>query len=76
MRGGESTRVLELALVDGVPSAQALMSSRMSETVTLFWSKVRGTLIVSDLRWVVDSGLWDVAGVTGEGRARGEGSEG
>ena len=76
MRGGESTRVLELVLVEGVPSAQALMSSRMSETVTLFSSKVRGTLIVSDLRWEVDSGLWDVAGVMGEGRARGEGSEG
>lgn len=63
--------VLELALASGVPSDQALMSSRMSETVTLFESNVRGTAIVSDLR------LWGAAGVTGEGRVRGEGgSEG
>ena len=76
MRGGESTRVLELALVDGVPSAQALMSSRMSETVTLFWSNVRGTLIVSDLRWEVDSALRDVAGVTGRGKGKRRGLRG
>jgi hypothetical protein len=51
MRGGESTvHVLELVLADGVPSDQALMSSRMSETVILFGSNVRGTVIVSDLR--------------------------
>jgi hypothetical protein len=51
--GGESTRVLvdvlELVLADGVLSDQALMSSRMSETVILFGSNVRGTVIVSDL---------------------------
>lgn len=74
-RGGESIWVLlELVLADGVPSDQALMSSRMSETVILFESNVWGTVIVSDLRWEVDSGL---CGVMGEGRARGErGSEG
>jgi hypothetical protein len=65
--------VLELALADGVPSDQALMSSRMSETVILFGSNVRGTVIVSDLRWEVDSRLWGAAGATGEGRVRGEG---
>jgi hypothetical protein len=69
--------VLELVLANGVPSDQALMSSRMSETVILPGSNVRGTVIVSDLRWEVDSGLWGAAGATGEGRARGEGgSEG
>jgi hypothetical protein len=78
MRGGESTvHVLALVLADGVPSDQALMSSRMSETVILLGSNVRGTVIVSDLRWEVDSGLWGAAGATGEGRVRGEGgSEG
>ena len=63
---GESIRVLvlvlELVLADGVPSDHALMSSRMSETV-----------IVSDLRREVDSGLWGAEGATGEGRVRGEG---
>ena len=57
-RGGESItvllHVLELVLADGVPSDQALMSSRMSETETSFGSVVDGcawgTLIVSDLR--------------------------
>lgn len=69
--------MLELVLADGVPSDQALMSSRMSETVILSGSNVRGTAIVSDLRWEVDSGLWGAAGATGEGRVRGEGgSEG
>ena len=68
--------MLALVLADGVPSDHALMSSRMSETVILFSSKVRGTVIVSDLRWEVDSGLWDAAGAAGEGRVRGEGSEG
>jgi hypothetical protein len=76
MRGGESIRVLvevlEPVLADGVPSDQALMSSRMSETVVLFGSDVRGTVIVSDLRWEVDSGLWGAMGATGEGRVRGE----
>lgn len=69
--------MLELVLAVGELSDQALMSSRMSETVTLFGSNVRGTVIVSELRWEVDSGLWGVAGATGEGRVRGEGgSEG
>jgi hypothetical protein len=76
-RGGDSTGVLELVLADGVLSDQALMSSRMSETVILFGSNVRGTVIVSDLRWEVDSNWWGAAGATGEGRVRGEGgSEG
>ena len=79
--------VLVLALVDGVPSDQALMSSRMSETETSFGSVVdecaSGTLIVSDLRAVDgdvggieclwDSDLWDVVGAKGGGRVRGEG---
>lgn len=70
MRGGESTRVLvevpEPVLADGVSSDQALMSSKMSSTV-----------IVSDLRLeVVELGLWGAEGATGEGRMRGEGSEG
>ncbi len=47
---------LELVLADGVPIDQALMSSRMSETVMLFGSNVRGTVIVRDLRWEVNSG--------------------
>lgn len=78
MRGGERITVLELVLADGVASDQALMSSKMSETVILFESNVRrGTEIVSDLRWEVDSGLWCAMGATGEGRDRGEGgSEG
>lgn len=77
-RGGESIKVLvELVLADGVLSDQALISSRMSETVILSGSNVRGTVIVSDLRWEVDPGLWGAAGATGEGRVRGEGgSEG
>jgi hypothetical protein len=66
-------RVPELVLADGVLSDQALMSSSMSETVILDGSNVRGTVIVSDLRWEVDSGLWDAVGATGEGRVRGEG---
>ena len=68
--------MLELVLADGISSDQALMSFSMSETVTLFASNVRGTAIVSDLRWEVESGLWGAEGATGEGRIRGEGSEG
>ncbi len=70
--------VPELVLAVGVPSDQALMSSRMSETEMSFESSVRGTVIVSDLRWEVDSGRsWDATGATGEGSVRGEGgSEG
>ena len=68
--------MLELVLADGVPSDHALMSSRMSETVTFFGSNARGTVIVRDLRWEVDSGLWSATGATGEGRVRGEGGSG
>jgi hypothetical protein len=67
--------VPELVLAVGVPSDQALMSSRMSETEMSFESNVRGTVIDSDLRWEVDSGgLCDATSATGEGRVRGEGS--
>lgn len=58
--------VLELVLADGVPSDQALMSSRMSETETSFGSVVdgfvRGTVIVSDLRAEDDDAV-DVGGI-------------
>jgi len=56
MRGGESirvlVRVLEPVLADGVPSDQALTSSRISETSfgTDVQGSARGTVIVSDLR--------------------------
>lgn len=78
-------RVLEPVLADGVPSDQALTSSRMSEMMSFGSDDVpgsaRGTVIVSDLRAEDsdaedvgrDSNLWGAASAMGEGRARGEG---